>query len=114
MRQPARAQFIFQEAIEVAHQAGSLNRAGLAALTMIEEIDSLTPELESVAIEQAEEWLASSDSPDIKRRLKAARRKIVARQKRNSQQSVDMREVLFNKRYDLLDEVLKHERALCS
>ena len=36
----------------------------------------------------------------------------MARQKRNSQQSVDMREVLFNKRYDLLDEVLKHERSL--
>lgn len=114
MRQPARAQFIFQEAIEVAHQAGSLNRAGLAALTMIEEIDSLTHELESVAIEQAEEWLASSDSPDIKRRLKAARRKIMARQKRNSQQSVDMREVLFNKRYDLPDAVLKYERSLIS
>jgi tetratricopeptide (TPR) repeat protein len=112
MRQPVRAQFILQEAIEIAHQAGSLNRAGVAALTLIEEIDSLTPELESVALEQAEEWLASNDSADIKRRLKAARRKIAARQKRNSRQSVDMREVLFNKRYDLLDEVLKHERSL--
>ena len=87
----ARAQFIFQEAIEIAHQAGSLNRAGLAALTMIEEIESLTHELQSVAFEQAEEWLASNDSPDIKRRLKAARRKIAARQKHSSQQSVDMR-----------------------
>jgi len=41
MREPARAQFIFQRAIEVAHQVGALNRSGLAALTMIEEIDIL-------------------------------------------------------------------------
>src|SRR5215213_3532699 len=44
MRKPARAQFIFQHAIEVAHQVGALNRAGLAALTMIEEVDGLPRE----------------------------------------------------------------------
>jgi tetratricopeptide (TPR) repeat protein len=114
MREPARAQFILQEAIEIAHNAGSLNRAGLAALTMIEELDTLEPELQFVAFEQAKEWLASSDSPDIKRRLKAARRKIAARQQRKSQQSVDVCEVLFNKRCDLLDAVLKYERSLIS
>jgi tetratricopeptide (TPR) repeat protein len=55
LRQPVRAQFIFQEAIEIAHQAGSLNRAGLAALTMIEELDTLSREVQSVAYEQAKD-----------------------------------------------------------
>lgn len=113
MREPARAQFIFQEAIEIAHNAGSLNRAGLAALTMIEEVDTLPNELQSVAFEQAKEWLASSDSPEIKRRLKAARGKIAVRRQRKPQ-PVDARNVLFNKRHDLQDEVLKFERGLIS
>ena len=41
---PGRAQFICQRAIEVAHEARSLNWAGLAALTMIEEITTLPHE----------------------------------------------------------------------
>jgi len=59
LHEPARAQFIFQRAIEIAHHAGSLNRAGLAALTMIEEVDTLPPQVQSVAYAQAREWLAS-------------------------------------------------------
>ena len=121
--QPVRAQFIFQEAIEIAHQAGSLNRAGLAAITMIEELDILSDEVQSVACEQAREWLASSDSPDVESRLKAARKKIVAQaaQKKTAAQRqqhetkpVDVREVLFNKRYQLDATILKYEHDLIS
>ena len=68
MRKLEHAQFIFQRAIEIAHNAGSLNRAGLAALAMIEEIDTLPREVQLVAYAQAREWLASSESPDIKPR----------------------------------------------
>jgi hypothetical protein len=113
MLEPARAQFIFQQAIEIAHEAGSLNRAGLAALTMIEEIDMLPREIQTVAFEQAQEWLASSESPDIKPRLKAVRKKL-ATQRQIKPQSVDVREVLFNKRYDLEAEVLTFQRGLIS
>ena len=113
LHEPQRAQFIFQQAIEIAHQAGSLNCAGLAALTMIEEIDTLPREVQSVAFEQAQEWLASSQSSDIKPRLKAARKKIAA-QRQSEPQTVDVREVLFNKRHDLENEVLKFERELIS
>jgi tetratricopeptide (TPR) repeat protein len=113
MREPARAQFIFQQAIEIAHQAGSLNRAGLAALTMIEEIDTLPREVQLVAFEQAKEWLANSESPDIKPRLRAARKKLAA-QRKTEPQPVDVRDVLFNKRYDLEAEVLKFQRGLIS
>ena len=113
MRKPARAQFIFQQAIEIAHQAGSLNRAGLAALSMIEEIDTLPHEIQTVAYEQAKEWLASSESPDIQPRLKAARKKIAA-QRYSKPQTPEVRDVLFNRRYDLEHEVLRFERGLIS
>ena len=113
LREPARAQFIFQQAIEIAHLAGSLNRAGLAALTMIEEIDTLPREVQLVAFAQAKEWLASSESPDIKPRLKAVRKKL-ATQRETEPQPLDIRDVLFNKRYDLEAEVLKFQRGLIS
>jgi len=111
--EPEHAQFIFQRAIEVAHIAGSLNRAGLAALTMIEEIDSLPREVQSIAYEQAQEWLASAQSPDIKPRLKAARKKI-AEQRQSKPQAAAVHEVLFNKSCDLRAEVLQYEHDLIS
>jgi len=111
LHQTERAQLIFQRAIEIAHQAGSLNRAGLAALTMIEEIGTLPREVQVVAYAQTREWLASSESPDIKPRLKAVAKKIEGAR---SKLKADVREVLFNKRYDLRAEVLKFERGLIS
>jgi len=112
MHERARAQFIFQKAIEIAHNAGSLNRAGLAALTMIEEIDTLPRELQSVAFAKAKEWLANSDSPDVKPRLNAARKKVGPQLQ--IEQSLDALEILFNKRYDLRAEVLRFEHELIS
>ena len=112
LREAQRAQFIFQRAIEIAHQAGSLNRAGLAALTMIEEIETLPRHVQSVAYAQAREWLASSDSPDIKPRLKAVAKKIDGAG--SMTKTPNAHEVLFNKRLDLEAEVLKFERGLIS
>ena len=112
LREPTRARFIFQRAIEIAHQAGSLNRAGLAALTMIEEIDKLPREIQSVALQQAREWLASSDSPDIKPRLRAVAKKIDGG--RRKVKTADASAVLFNRPYDLEAEVLKFERERIS
>jgi tetratricopeptide (TPR) repeat protein len=113
LHETERAQFIFQRAIEIAHQAGALNRAGLAALTMIEEIDTLLPEVQSVAYEQAKEWLTNSESPDIKPRLRAAGKKIDGK-RRSKRNMAEVREALFNKRHDLEAEVLKFERGLIS
>jgi tetratricopeptide (TPR) repeat protein len=113
LHEPQRAQFILQQAIEIAHQAGSLNRAGLAALTMIEEVDTLPREIQLVAYEQAQAWLADSQSPDIKPRLKAARKKL-AKRRQSEPERVGASEILFNKRYDLRDEVLKFEHDLIS
>jgi tetratricopeptide (TPR) repeat protein len=107
LHEPEHAQFIFQRAIEIAHTGGSLHRAGLAALTMIEEIDTLPRDVQSLAYEQAREWLASSQNPDIKPRLKAARKKIAAQH--SEPQPVD---VLFNQSYDLRVAVSKYEHDL--
>jgi DNA-binding NtrC family response regulator len=77
---------------------------------MIEEIDTLPREVQSVAFEQAREWLASSESPDINPRLKSAKKRIA--QQQSEPQSADVREVLFNKTYDLRAEVSQFEHDL--
>ena len=79
---------------------------------MIEEIDALPREVQSVAYAQAREWLATSDSPDIKPRLKAVAKKIDGAG--SMTKTPNAHEVLFNKRLDLEAEVLKFERGLIS
>ena len=73
-----RAQQVFQDAIDNACQVNALNVAGLAALVLIEEIDNLTPSMLQAAYRQAREWLANSQSPDIKLRLADAADRIVS------------------------------------
>jgi tetratricopeptide (TPR) repeat protein len=68
----ARTQIILQRAIKVAHEADALNKAGLAALTMIEEVDHLAPATLQAAYQQAREWLADSQSREVLSRLSAA------------------------------------------
>ena len=113
LRQTQRAQFTFQKAIEVAHQAGALNRAGLAALTMIEELDQLAAEILYAAYEQAREWLSMSQSQDVKRRFEAVGKKL-ALELRGAQAGESTADVLYNKPLILPDEVLKFERELIS
>ena len=107
------AQFIFQKAIEVAHQVGALNKAGIAALTMIEELDDLPAETMYVAHDRASEWLEKSQSQDILLRLNAAGRKVVAksRSELSAEQAApeDPIEALFNKPVELQREVMKFE-----
>lgn len=72
------AHFIFRRAIEAAHQVNALNAAGLAALTLIEEVQHLAPEIVQAAYRQAREWLSNSQSPDTKLRLADVADKVVA------------------------------------
>ena len=72
------ARSIFQQAIQVAHQVNALNTAGLAALTLIEEVQHLAPEVVQAAYRQAREWLANSQSPDTKLRLADVTDKVIA------------------------------------
>jgi tetratricopeptide (TPR) repeat protein len=107
------AQFAFQRAIEVAHQVGALNKAGIAALTMIEELEELPPEALYAAYDRASEWLATSQSQDLLLRLNAVARKVVVRVRSGSAETpVDVEDpidAILNKPCDLQREVLKFE-----
>ena len=74
----ARAQFTFRQAIEAAHRVNVMNIAGLAALAWMEEVRDLSPAILHAAYQQAREWLANSQSLDIKLRLADVAERIVA------------------------------------
>ena len=76
--QTQRAHFIFRQAIEAAHRVNALNVAGRAALSLIEEVRELAPTVLRAAYRQAREWLADSQSPDIKMRLGDAAERVTA------------------------------------
>lgn len=104
------AQFTLQRAIEVAQQVGALSLAGIAALTLIEELDDLPPQTLAFASERAHEWLAESQSPDLHRRMSAAAIKVLAKVQEGL--TPDNAEVLSNKPLDLDQELLRYENAL--
>ena len=113
LRRADSAQFAFQRAIEVAHQVNALNKAGIAALTMIEELEELPNEALYAAYDRASEWLTTSQSQDLLIRLNAAARKVVAKVRTSASlpQVVpeDPIDAILNKPCDLQREVLKYE-----
>ncbi|MFN2491797.1 MAG: helix-turn-helix domain-containing protein [Pyrinomonadaceae bacterium] len=111
LKQTERAQFTLQRAIEVAHQVGALNKAGLATLTMIEELDELSPDTLCAAYDRASEWLSKSQSPDLLLRLNLAARKIFSTVRAEPKPD-DATEAVFNQTCDLQHEVLKFEGGL--
>jgi DNA-binding NtrC family response regulator len=73
------ARAALERAVKVAEQAGALSGAGLAALTMIEELDGwLAPEELRAAYERADHLLADSQHPKTLRRLREAARRVLA------------------------------------
>ena len=111
LKQTDRAQFTFQKAIEVAHQVGALNKAGLAALTLIEELDQLAPETLYAAYDRASEWLAKSQSQDLLLRLNSAAKRVFSKL-RGVLEAEAATEAILNKPCDLQSEVLKFEASL--
>lgn len=105
------AQFTFQRAIEVALQVDALNKAGMAALTMIEEIERLSPDVLSHAYEQAGEWLADCQSHDLLLRFKAAGKKL-ALELRSATKTGNATQLLFNQPCNMSEEMLAFERSL--
>jgi len=106
-----RAHFIFRQAIEAAHQVNALNIAGLAALTLLEEIHDLSPEILQAAYRQAREWLANSQSPDIKLRLADVAARVVA--SIHTELSTDeATEILLSEPGGLRAQLEKHERVV--
>lgn len=107
----ARAHVVFRQAIEAAHQVNALNIAGLAALTLLEEIQDLSPELLQAAYRQAREWLANSQSPDIKLRLADVAGRVVAsiHTELSTDQATD---ILLSEPGGLRAQLEKHERVV--
>jgi tetratricopeptide (TPR) repeat protein len=105
------AQYTLQRGIEVAQQVGALSLAGIAALTLIEELDDLSPQTLAVACERANEWLANSQSPDLLRRMNAAAIKVLAKVQAGliTEGTAD---ALSNKPLDFNQELLRYENAL--
>ena len=116
LKQTDHAQYIFQKAIEVAHQVGALNKAGMAALTLIEEVDELSADTLYAAYDRASEWLAKSQSQDLLLRVNAAGRKVFSRLRGETKTEAvtieDPFEAILNKPCDLQSEVLKFEGIL--
>jgi tetratricopeptide (TPR) repeat protein len=105
------AQFTFQRAIEVAQQVDALNKAGLAALSLLEELDDLPRDISHAAFHRAAEWLANSQSHDLLRRFTAAAEKVFAVLDRELR-AEEATEELSNKPCDFQKEILKYEGLL--
>jgi tetratricopeptide (TPR) repeat protein len=106
------AQFTFQKAVELAHEANALNKAGIAALTMIEEVDVLKREVLAAAYEQAGEWLANCYNQGLLLRFKTVGMKLAKELRRDTK--TENLALLFNRPIHLLDETSKFERDLIS
>jgi tetratricopeptide (TPR) repeat protein len=111
LNKQARAHVTLQKAIEVAHEADALNKAGLAALTLIEEVDRLSPDTLQAAYHQAHDWLADSQSLEVLSRLNVAAGKLAATVRRefSRDEAVDL---LLTKPYDIDQKLLEYEHDL--
>jgi tetratricopeptide (TPR) repeat protein len=106
-----RAHFILQKAIEVALQVDARNKAGLAALTLIEEVGELSPATLQAAYQQAREWLADSQSQDTLLRLNDAAGKL-ATTLRGELSGEEATEILLSKGFHLQGKMLEYERSI--
>ena len=104
-----RAQSAFQEAAEVAHGAGALNLAGIAVLTLIEEIEELRLDVLLTAYDNASEWLADVQSTELLPKLNQAAGKVIARLRSEQRLETEHAPV---KGQHFTEEVLKFERGL--
>jgi tetratricopeptide (TPR) repeat protein len=106
-----RAQFVFQRAIDAAYKVNALSKAGLAALTLIEEVGDLSPATLQAAYERAREWLAESQSKGVLLRLNKAAGKFVS-SVRSELSAEDATEILLTPNFDLQDKMLHYERSI--
>jgi tetratricopeptide (TPR) repeat protein len=105
------AQFTFQRAMEVAHEVGALNKAGLAALTLIEEVDELPLEFADQVYDRATEWLEGSQSQELLQRVISASKKIRV-SVRGELNPEDATQAILKTSGDLPSKVLEFEGIL--
>ncbi len=81
LHEAERAEVELERAVIVAVQLGTMDKAGLAALTMIEELDGLSLEALVTNYERASTWLADFPTLELLHRVNDAARKILFRLK---------------------------------
>lgn len=106
-----RAQFILQRAYEIAIQVDAFPKAGLAALTLIEEINQLSPTMLQAAYDRAREWLSKSEEQEILLRLNEAAGKL-ASSVRGELTAEQATEVILSTPGDLQQTRLDTEREM--
>ena len=104
----AQAHSVFRRAIEAAHQVNASKTAGVAALTLIEETKELPPEILQAAYRQAREWLATSQSSDLKLRLADVADRVAA-SVQTELSAFEATEILLNKPGGLRAQLERHE-----
>jgi tetratricopeptide (TPR) repeat protein len=109
LNQRERSQFCFQRAVEVAQQVGALNQAGLASLTMIEEVELSREELQAAFI-LARRGLSECQSKELLLRQIAAADKVVA--SLGGELSTEAVTEILLTQSDLAQTVLEHEGYL--
>ena len=108
-RKPEQAQFVFKEAIEVALRVDVQNKAGLAALALIEEVSPLPSATIQAAYERARQWLSDSQSKEILSRLNQAAGKFVSSVRPSEE---DATEILLSRGCDFQQGILDAEREM--
>lgn len=103
------ARLMLFRAMEVGHIAGALNRAGEAALTLIEELgEQLTADEMRTAYECADSWLATTQDKTTLFRLLQAANNVLAVRHAGKVQTVDP----FRSENQLTERVRSYERQL--
>jgi tetratricopeptide (TPR) repeat protein len=110
LKQPERSQLCFKRAIKAGQQAGALNQAGLASLTMIEEVELSNDELQAAFI-KARQWLADCQSKTLMLRTIEAADKVIAALGRDLSAEAT-NEILLTKSPRLEQAVLGYESSL--
>jgi tetratricopeptide (TPR) repeat protein len=99
-----------ERAIEVAHVIGALDKTGLAALTMVEELSDYLPlETLRAVYSRADQWLSTAQDQDTVRRMKQAASKLVTMHMSVVELAPKTR---AKSQLSLPDEMLNHERQM--
>ncbi|HUS12317.1 MAG TPA: helix-turn-helix domain-containing protein [Pyrinomonadaceae bacterium] len=107
------ATFILQKAYENAIQVDAFSKAGLAALTLIEEIHQLPAAMLQAAYDRAREWLSESEEKEILRRLNDAAGKFASSVRVREELSAEQAtEALLSKPHALQQKMLETEREM--
>ncbi len=114
LRQTHVAKTVLDQAVEIAQNAGNPHRAGLAAVTAIEELSDLPPEAVQDYYRTAETLLANSQNPSIRTRLGECARRVLSAALTNLEEATPATTdaVELTSGFSLDSEVLRYEGNL--